>query len=127
MVENKKRIQFKDSTVETQDEDFDGPGLAPYRYVRSRAAKADFHSDHSDGPDQRDLENLLGRRRKAIVSPRTLKTGVLTASAIAIFFALFFEETTRSVLANAKASFSGMQLRQSDAAPASPAPQPLRD
>ena len=136
MVENKKRLQSDDFTVETLDEDIDGPRLAPYRYVRSRAAKADFHSDdsiplflsdHSDGPDPRDLEHLLGRRRKAIVSPRTLKTGVLIASAIAIGLALFFEETTRAVLVNAKASFSVMQLRQSDAAPVSSAPQPLRD
>jgi hypothetical protein len=136
MVENKKRVQSNDFTVDAHDEDIDGPRLAPYRYVRSRAAKADFHSDdsiplflsnYSDGPDQRDLENLLGRRRKAIVSPRTLKMVVLTASAIAIVFALFSPETTRAVIVNAKASFSGMQPRQSGTAPVSSAPQPLRD
>ena len=105
--------------------------------MRSRVAKADFFSDgpaplflsgHSDGPDQHDLEAPLGRdRREAVVSRPILKIGVLTASAIAIVFALFFEETTRAVFVNAKASFSGMQPRQSDTAPAPSAPQPLRD
>jgi hypothetical protein len=135
MVENKKRVQSSDFTVEALNEDIDGPGLAPYRYVRSRAAKPDFHSDDSiplflsnqrDGPEQRDLENLLGRRKKAIVSPRTLKMVVLTASAIAIVFALFSPETTRAVIVNARASFSGMQLRQSGTAPVSSAPELLR-
>lgn len=133
MVDNSKRVQSDERAVDTPDEDINGPRLAPYRYVRSRAAKADFHSDDpiplflsSDGPDQYDLEDPLGKdRRKAIVSRRILKTGVLTASAIAIVFTLFFEETTRAVIA--KASFSGMQPRQSDAAPVSSAPQPLRD
>jgi hypothetical protein len=137
MVDNRRRVQSFDPAVETPDEDIDGPRLAPYRYVRSRAAKADFLSDdsvplflssHSDGSDQRDLDDLLGRgRRKAIVLPRTLKTGVLTASAIAIVFALFFEEATRAVIVNAKASFSGMQPHQSDTAPLASARQPLRD
>jgi hypothetical protein len=136
MVDSRKRVQSDDPAVETTpDEDINGPRLAPYRYVRSRVAKAQFPSDgpillflsgHSDGPDQDDLEDPLGKdRRKAIVSRRILKTGVLTASAIAIVFTLFFEETTRAVIA--KASFSGMQPRQSDAAPVSSAPQPLRD
>jgi hypothetical protein len=137
MVDNRRRVQSVDRAVDARDDDIDGPRLAPYRYVRSRAAKADclsdgpiplFLSDQSDGPDQHDLEDLLGKNRgKAIVSRRMLKTGVLTASAIAIVFALFFLETTRSVIVNAKASFSGMQLRQSDTAPASSAPQPVRD
>jgi hypothetical protein len=136
-VENKNSVQSDDPAVETPDEDINGPRLAPYRYVRSRVAKADFPSDdsvplflsgHSDGPDQHDLDDLLGMgRRKAIVLPRTLKTGVLTASAIVIVFALFFEEATRAVIVNAKASFIGMQPRQSDTAPVSSAPQPLRD
>jgi hypothetical protein len=136
MFDNKKRVQSNYFTDETLDEDIDGPRLAPYRYVRSRAAKADFHSDDSiplflsdqaDGPDPRDLENLLGRRKKAIVSPRTLKMVVLTASVIAIVFALFSPETTRAVIVNAKASFSGMQSRQAGTAPVSSAPQPSRD
>lgn len=136
MIENKKRVQSNYFSNETLDEDINGPRLAPYRYVRSRAAKPDLHSDdsiplflsdHRDGPDQRDLENLLGRRRKAIVSPRTLKLMVLTASTIAIVFALFSPETTRAVIVNAKASFSGMQLRQAVTAPLSSALQPLRD
>jgi hypothetical protein len=136
-VEKKNRVQSDDPAVETPDEDINGPRLAPYRYARSRATKADFLSDgpiplflsgHSDEPDQHDLEDPLGKdRREAIVSRRILKTGVLTASAIAIVSALVFEETTRAVVVNAKASFSGMQPRQSDAAPASSAPQPLRD
>jgi hypothetical protein len=66
-------------------------------------------------------------RRESIISRRTLKTGVLTASAIAIVFALSFLETTRAVVANAKASFSSMQPRQSDAPPPSSAPEPVRD
>jgi TPR repeat protein len=87
-----------------------------------------FLSGHSDGPGQHHLEDPSSKdRSEAIVSRRILKTGVLTASAIAIVFALFFEETTRAVVVNAKASFSGMQPRQSDTAPASSAPQPLRD
>jgi hypothetical protein len=135
MVDSRKRAQSDEPAVDAPDEDINGPRLAPYRYVRSRAAKADSLSDDpiplflsSDGPDQHDLEDPLGKdRRKANVSRRILKTGVLTASAIAIVFTLFFEETTRAVIVNAKASLSGMQLRQSDAAPVSSAPQPLRD
>jgi hypothetical protein len=134
-VENKNHVQSDDPAVETTDEDINGPRLAPYRYVRPRVARADFHSDdpiplflsdRSDAPDQHDLP--LGKdRREAIVLRRTLKAGVLTASAIAIVFTLFFEEATRAVIVNAKASFSGMQLRQSDTAPVSSAPRPLRD
>jgi hypothetical protein len=138
MVDRRKRVQSDDPAVETTpDKDINGPRLAPYRYVRSRVAKADslsdgpipiFLSGHSAGPDQQDLEDPLGKdRREAIVSRRILKTGVLTASAVAIAFALFFEETTRAVIVNAKASFSAMQPRQSDTAPASSAPRPLRD
>ena len=132
MVDNRKRAQSDEPAVDGADEDINGPRLAPYRYLRSRAANADFHSDDpiplflsSDGPDQYDLEDHLGKdRRGAIVSRRILKTSVLTASAIAIVFTLFFEETTRAVIVNAKASFSGMQLRQSDAAPVSSARSP---
>jgi hypothetical protein len=137
MVDNRRRVQSDDPAVETPNENINGPRPAPYRYVRSRVAKADFLSDRpiplsllsrSDGPDRHDLEDPLGKdRREVIGSRRILKTGVLTASAIAIVFALSFLETTRAVIVNAKASFSGMQPRQSDTAPASSAPQPVRD
>jgi hypothetical protein len=101
--------------------------------VRSRAAKADFHPDDpsplflsSDGPSQHDLEALLSRDRRG-VSRRVLKAAVLTASVTAILVTLFFEEATRAVIVNAKASFSATQPRQSEAAPAPSAPQLLRD
>jgi hypothetical protein len=137
MVDNRRRVQFDDRAVETPDEDIDGPRPAPYRYERSRTARADFLSDrpiplsllgHSDGPDWHDLEDPLRKDRgEAIGSRRILKTAVLTASAIAIVFALSFLETTRAVVVNAKASFSGMQPRQSGSAPGASAPQPSRD
>jgi hypothetical protein len=80
----------------------------------------------SDGPSQHDLEAVLGKGRRS-VSLRVFKVAVLTASVTAILFTLFFEEATRAVIVNAKASFSGMQPRQSGAAPESSAPHPLRD
>jgi hypothetical protein len=132
MLDNTRRAR-PEPAVETYDDDINGPGLAPYRYVRSRAAKADFHPDDpsplflsSDGPSQHDLEALLSRDRRG-VSRRVLKAAVLTASVTAILFTLFFEEATRAVIVNAKASFSATQPRQSEAAPAPSAPQPLRD
>jgi hypothetical protein len=132
MLDNKRRAQ-SEPAVETYDDDINGPRLAPYRYVRSRAAKADFHPDDpmplflsSDGPSQHDLEAVLGKGRRS-VSLRVFKVAVLTASVTAILFTLFFEEATRAVIVNAKASFSGMQPRQSEAAPGLSAAQPLRD
>jgi hypothetical protein len=137
MVDNRRRVQSDDPAVETPDENINGPRPAPYRYVRSRVARADFLSDrpiplplsgHCDGPDRHDLEAPLGKdRREAIGSRGILKTAVLTASAIAIVFALSFLETTRAVIVSAKASFSGMQPRQADTAPASSAPRFVRD
>jgi hypothetical protein len=129
-----KNLEPRFGSIETEK------ALTPYRYVRSRVAKADplsdgpvplFLSDHSDGPDRHDLEDPLGKdQREAIFSRRILKTGALTASVIAIGFALFSLEATRSVIVNAKASISGMQSRRSDTPPtppASSAPQPARD
>ena len=130
MLDNTRRAR-SEPAIETYDQDINGPGLAPYRYVRSRAAKADFHPDDpsplflsSDGPSQHDLEALLSRDRRG-VSRRVLKVAVLTASVTAILFTLFFEEATRAVIVNAKASFSVTQPRQSEPGPS--APQPQRD
>src|SRR3979490_1401050 len=99
MLDNTRRAR-SEPAAETYDDDINGPGLAPYRYVRSRAAKADFHPDDpsplflsSDGPRQHDLEALLSRDRRG-VSRRVLKAAVLTASVTAILVTLFFEEAT---------------------------------
>ena len=133
MLDNTRRAQSEPAGETYDDDDINGPRLAPYRYVRSRAAKADFHPDDpiplflsSDGPDQYDLEAVLGRDRRG-VSRRVLKAAVLTASVTAILFTLFFEEATRAVIVNAKASFGAIQPRQSEAAPGPSAPQPQRD
>jgi hypothetical protein len=137
MVDNRRRVQSDDPAVEKPYENLRGPRPAPYRYGRSRVAKADFLSDRpiplplpgrSDGPDWHDFEDPLGKDRiEAIGSRGILKTAVLTASAIAIVFTLFFLESTRAVIISAKASFSGMQPSHSDTARASSAPQPVRD
>jgi hypothetical protein len=118
MMENKKCIQSDDLTVDALDDDINGPRLAPYRYVRSRAAKADVASDdllplflsrRSDGPEQQGLEHAWENdRKKAIASPRAVRTCILTAAAVAAVFALLSIENRRAVIASATASLAGV-------------------
>jgi hypothetical protein len=132
MMENKKRIQSDDPTVDALDDDINGPRLAPYRYVRSRAAKADVASDdslplflsrQSDGPEQQGLEHAWENdRKKAIVSPRVVRNCILTAAVVATVFALLSIEDRRAVIASATASLAGVLPGFSDTVGRSSAP-----
>jgi hypothetical protein len=116
-MEKKKCIQSAGPPIDALDDDINGPRLAPYRYVRSRAAKADVASDdslplflsgQSDRPEQQGLEQASeNHRKKATVSPRVVRTCILTAPVVAAVFALLSIEDRRAVIVTATASLAG--------------------
>jgi hypothetical protein len=118
MMESKKCIQSDASAVDALDADINGPRLAPYRYVRSSAAKADLASDdslplflsgQSGGPEQQGLEHGFGNdRKKAAVLPRIVRAVILTVPVVAVVFALPSIEGRRAVIASATASLAGV-------------------
>jgi hypothetical protein len=125
-----------------QDPDFNGYNEDMYnedngtsrgrRYVFGRSAKDDFARDESvplflsdpDGepdPSEYDYGESEPQRRRMSISLKILMA-VVAAAGVAMIFAMATSDATRDVIVSAKASISGMQPLQAEAAqPAAPA------
>jgi len=120
MVGNSTHIHSSDPPVAAPDDDINDPGLAPYRYRRSRSAEIG-----PEGPvplflssDPDDNGQLISKRRA--ISPSRILIAISAASAAAMVFALFSVDATRAVIVSAGASFAGAWPAQLSAPPSEP-------
>jgi hypothetical protein len=105
MVGNSTRVQSSDPSSGAL-EDINDPRFAHYRYLRSRAAKADNGTDEPAPlflSSQAEEHNAAGRPN-GLFTPSRILTGLFAGSVVAMGFALFSVDAARDIIVNAKAT-----------------------
>ncbi|WP_029583901.1 sel1 repeat family protein [Bradyrhizobium sp. URHD0069] len=126
MAENTTPIQSDDPIGETPEEDINHPRFAPYRYTRSKIAKADVSLDDSvplflSAHETQSPENWFAAEQRKATGRLRIVTGVLAAAALAIALALVPAGAMRTVIVNAQSSLPGASPAQSGRSPLDPA------
>lgn len=126
MVEQIPNYRPYDPDIDGYDEEpTDHHAAAQYRFGQSARTDSRPHnsvplflSDYEGVPHPSEYMTP-SRKRKAYISSRIL-AGVLVTAAVAILFALFSSDATRSIVVNAKASFAAVLPSPSEAAQPDP-------